>query len=175
MPWTCCDDTSLEDNAPCAECGKTKRSWTLKFKKTRVFKIGRKKKLEIELLDPEGEAVPNEPDVLIPVAGGDRVEGELDDQGKATITGLRGDYVLKFPEREPAELDGILWIHLLDPKGEPLANEPYEVEDSEGKTVSGETDASGHAVVTDLAKGECTLRLPERDLAEQYLAARAKH
>jgi len=41
MPWTCCDATLPDSNPTCPACGSSKRTWSVRFDRTRVFSLKR--------------------------------------------------------------------------------------------------------------------------------------
>ena len=172
-PWNCCGN-ELADDIDCSECGKSKKAWTLRFNKTRVFHLSKARAanswLEVELDDADGEPVAGEPYELL--RDGDVVRfGNLDDDGVARLKDLtKGSYEVRFPQRDATEFgledDAWLDLELSGEDGSPLAAEPYVVTLPGGSERAGELDSNGRAREEGLPSGTCMVRFPQRDAVE---------
>lgn len=49
MPWTCCGDDLSDDLLRCPKCSAGKANWTVRFDKTRAFRVGRKRGATIDV------------------------------------------------------------------------------------------------------------------------------
>lgn len=101
MPWTHCD-TEIQDDRPCPACGASKRAWTVRLSATRVFQVGNRISLEIELLDDTGSGIADA-EYVLRLPKRQRV-GTTDADGRALEKKVPGDKPIEveFPDF-PAE------------------------------------------------------------------------
>lgn len=187
MPWTCCNESEvLPDNLTCPDCGKTKASYTIRFQKTRVFKISRKgQTLELELIDHAGDPVPDAP-YWVKFPNDEIVEGTLDEEGyvklKAPAPGMCQvkftnwyahdfDEVKSFQdpsrapeppepfEPEPNEVP-FLELEVRTADGDPVPFQPFCVEFPDGTAVESRLDEDGRIRLETAEAGTCKVRFP---------------
>ena len=138
--------------------------------------------IEIELVDTEGNPVPNERYWILLPDGTSR-EGRLDSSGRAYVGGLDpGECDVRFPDLdneavaspgEPAKPKGRdlpkrsrkTWveIELIGMDGSPIPGELYRLTLPDGTVQEGRLDANGRAAVRGLDPGDCTVSFPALD------------
>lgn len=147
MPWTHCDTAEIPDDAPCPECGAAKEAWTLEFQVTREFRLRRAPALRLELLDAQEQGVSGEP-YRVELPGGEVVEGELDEEGRAKheLTQL-GECTITFTARARGRVVPYVPPEERD-EGEAASAEPEEPEpeEAEGEPPSFSRPAKGRHV-----------------------------
>jgi hypothetical protein len=114
--------------------------------------------LEIELVGPDGNAMAFEP-YEIRLTNRTVLSGKLDAAGFQRVEHLpAGQHQVSFPRYQGEWVQ----LELVDQDGQPVANEPFEVEDSNGNVRKGVLDEKGFGEVGGLAPGECQVSFPER-------------
>ncbi|MGE0711293.1 MAG: hypothetical protein AB7N76_29260 [Planctomycetota bacterium] len=103
MPWQHCDNEKILDDASCPSCGITKLQWTLEWKVTRVFQVGKKKELKLELQDGAGGWLADEP-FRVALPDGSVHAGALNEVGYAKVP-IKGKGIcwVSFPDRPEVE------------------------------------------------------------------------
>ncbi len=91
---------------------------------------------------------------------------DLDEEAEVSVRSLAGQQVPTLPERTWVELE------LLDMEGHGVVGERYWVKLSDGTVRTGETDAQGRALLTNVPAGVCEVKWPARsDDALQVIAS----
>lgn len=104
MPWEHCGQ-SVPDDSGCPTCGLTKEQWSIKFDATRTFRLSRKPgaMLNLELVDVEGEPVPQEGYRAV-LPDGQEITNATDAEGRSTMSCAAGKYVVAFPNIDRSQL-----------------------------------------------------------------------
>lgn len=135
--------------------------------------------IEIELVDTEGNPVPNERYWILLTDGTTR-EGRLDQNGRAYFGGLDpGECDVRFPDLDneavasPSEPRSIqfparpvkTWveIELIGMDGSPIPGELYRLTLPDGKVQEGRLDENGCALVLGIDPGDCVVTFPALD------------
>jgi hypothetical protein len=125
--------------------------------------------IEIELVGPDGKGVANEP-YEVRLADRSVLRGRLDAAGFRRVEHLpSGQHRVSFPCLQGDWVE----LELVGTDGNPMANEPFVVEDSDGKLHHGFLDGAGFARVMGVAPGECRVSFPERQ-EQHWLQIEAK-
>jgi hypothetical protein len=131
--------------------------------------------IEVELVFEDGSPAAGDP-YKITLASGEVREGKLDAKGMARLESIPpGTCQVEWPSldaketapRPEPEKPPTAWIELelIDEAGNPMAEEEYRLERTDGIVKEGKLDKDGHARIEDLPEGEHRLSWPKLDRA----------
>ena len=170
MPWTCCGVALHDDALKCPRCDLTKKAWTLRLKRTRVFTLSREFWVEIELRDLDGKPLAGQ-DYRVVLPNGMAKNGTLDEQGFAHVKSPnKGLCQVSFPGYDSAEMElrdlqreavrtAWLEVRFQDEAGRPCAELPYRIQLPDGVKQEGKLDENGFLRLDGIAPGDCKLWL----------------